>query len=89
MIVLDANILIRAVLGRRVRQRIDTYAGQCVRFFAPELPMRRRHTDTKNRATASNGLKRSRYFLDLRHVNQFSQGRIDGTLVREMLSHVR
>jgi hypothetical protein len=26
MIVLDANILIRAVLGRRVRQLIDTYA---------------------------------------------------------------
>ena len=35
MIVLDANILIRAVLGRRVRQLIDTYAGQGVRFFAP------------------------------------------------------
>jgi hypothetical protein len=27
MIVLDANIPIRAVLGRRVRQLIDTYAG--------------------------------------------------------------
>jgi predicted nucleic acid-binding protein len=36
MIVLDANILIRAVLGRRVRQLIDTYAGQGVRFFAPD-----------------------------------------------------
>lgn len=37
MAVLDANILIRAVLGRRVRQLIDTYAGQGVRFFAPDV----------------------------------------------------
>jgi predicted nucleic acid-binding protein len=37
MIVLDANILIRAVLGRRVRQLIDTYARQGVRFFAPDV----------------------------------------------------
>jgi hypothetical protein len=37
MIVLDANILIRAVLGRRVRELIDTYAGQGVRFFAPDV----------------------------------------------------
>ncbi|HEX7697196.1 MAG TPA: PIN domain-containing protein [Candidatus Acidoferrum sp.] len=37
MIVLDANILIRAVLGRRVRQLIDTYAGQGVRFIAPDV----------------------------------------------------
>lgn len=36
MIVLDANILIRAILGRRVRQLIDTYAAQGVRFFAPD-----------------------------------------------------
>lgn len=35
MIVLDANILIRA--GRRVRQLIDAYAGQGVRFFAPDV----------------------------------------------------
>ncbi len=28
MIVLDANILIRAVLGRRVRQLIDTYGSR-------------------------------------------------------------
>ncbi len=37
MIVLDANILIRAVLGRRVRQLIDEYAPQGVRFFAPDV----------------------------------------------------
>jgi len=37
MIVLDANILIRAVLGRRVRQLIDIYAGQGIRFFAPDV----------------------------------------------------
>lgn len=37
MIVLDANILIRAVLGRRVRELIDTYAPQGLRFFAPDV----------------------------------------------------
>jgi predicted nucleic acid-binding protein len=37
MIVLDANILIRAVLGKRVRELIDTYAAQGVRFFAPDV----------------------------------------------------
>lgn len=37
MIVLDANILIRAVLGRRVRVLIDAYAAHGVRFFAPEI----------------------------------------------------
>jgi hypothetical protein len=37
MIVLDANILIRAVLGRRVRQLIEIYAGKGVRFFAPDI----------------------------------------------------
>jgi len=37
MIVLDANILIRAVLGRRVRHLIETYSSQGVRFFAPEI----------------------------------------------------
>lgn len=36
MIVLDANILIRAVLGRPVRELIDTDAAQGVRFFAPD-----------------------------------------------------
>jgi predicted nucleic acid-binding protein len=35
MIVLDANILVRAVLGRRARQLIDAYAGQGVRLLAP------------------------------------------------------
>jgi predicted nucleic acid-binding protein len=34
-LVLDANILVRAVLGRRVREIIETYAGQ-VSFFVPE-----------------------------------------------------
>ena len=36
MIVLDANILIRAILGRRVRQLIEDYAALGIRFFAPE-----------------------------------------------------
>jgi hypothetical protein len=38
MIVLDANILIRAILGRRVRQLIDTYASLGVRFLHLTLP---------------------------------------------------
>jgi predicted nucleic acid-binding protein len=36
MLVLDANILIRAVLGRRVRQLLETYTGRGVRFYAPD-----------------------------------------------------
>jgi predicted nucleic acid-binding protein len=35
-IVLDANILIRAVLGQRVRQLILAHAGE-VSFFAPDV----------------------------------------------------
>ena len=34
-LVIDANILVRAVLGRRVREIIDTYAEQAT-FFVPE-----------------------------------------------------
>jgi predicted nucleic acid-binding protein len=34
-LVVDANILVRAVLGRRVREVIETYAGE-VSFFVPE-----------------------------------------------------
>jgi predicted nucleic acid-binding protein len=37
MIVLDANILIRAILGRRVRQLLETYAAQGFRFVALEV----------------------------------------------------
>jgi predicted nucleic acid-binding protein len=37
MIVLDANILIRAVMGRRVRQLLEEYAGREVRFVAPDV----------------------------------------------------
>ena len=40
MIVLDANILIRAVLGRRVRQLLETYSGHGVRFYAPDVAYR-------------------------------------------------
>jgi predicted nucleic acid-binding protein len=36
MLVLDANILIRAVLGKRVRQLLETYAARGARFHAPE-----------------------------------------------------
>ena len=35
-IVLDANILIRAVLGKRVRELIQAHAGS-VKFFAPDV----------------------------------------------------
>jgi predicted nucleic acid-binding protein len=37
MIVLDANILIRAVRGRRVRQLLETYADRGLRFCAPDI----------------------------------------------------
>jgi len=37
MIVLDSNILIRAVLGRRVRQIIEMFAAEGARFFAPDV----------------------------------------------------
>ena len=37
MIVLDANILIRAVLGKRVRKLLETYAVHGIRFYAPEV----------------------------------------------------
>ena len=36
MIVLDANILIRAVLGQRVSQLLDQYSQQGIRFYAPD-----------------------------------------------------
>ena len=36
MLVLDANILIRAVLGRRVRELLERHAVRGVRFLAPE-----------------------------------------------------
>lgn len=37
MIVLDAHILIRAVLGKRVRQLLETYTVRGIRFYAPEV----------------------------------------------------
>jgi predicted nucleic acid-binding protein len=37
MIVLDANILVRAILGRRVRQLLETYAPLGIRFFTPDI----------------------------------------------------
>ena len=37
MLVLDANILVRAVLGKRVRQLLETYTVQGVGFYAPEV----------------------------------------------------
>ena len=37
MIVLDANILVRAVLGRRVKSLLETYAARGVRFVTPEV----------------------------------------------------
>ncbi len=37
MLVLDANILVRAVLGNRVRQLLENHAARGVRFHAPEI----------------------------------------------------
>ena len=36
MIVLDANILIRAVLGLRVRHLLETYAAHGILFYTPD-----------------------------------------------------
>jgi predicted nucleic acid-binding protein len=36
VIVLDSNILIRAVLGHRVRWLLEEYAGRGIRFYAPD-----------------------------------------------------
>jgi hypothetical protein len=40
MIVLDANILIRAILGRRVRQLLETYGAKGVRFVTLDVAYR-------------------------------------------------
>ena len=37
VVLLDANILIRAILGRRVRQLVETYAALGVQFFATDV----------------------------------------------------
>jgi predicted nucleic acid-binding protein len=37
MLVLDANILIRAILGHRVRELLDSYSLRGIRFFAPDI----------------------------------------------------
>jgi predicted nucleic acid-binding protein len=42
MLVLDANILIRAVLGLRVRTLIETYAGS-TRLFVPDSALAEAH----------------------------------------------
>jgi predicted nucleic acid-binding protein len=36
MLVLDANILVRAILGKRVRHLLEKYAALGARFYAPE-----------------------------------------------------
>ncbi len=43
MIVLDANILIRAILGHRVRELIDSYSSKGIRFFAPDVAFEDAH----------------------------------------------
>ena len=37
MIVLDANILIRAVLGKHVGQLLEMYSVRGIRFYAPDI----------------------------------------------------
>lgn len=44
MLVVDANILIRAVLGRRVKHLLETYAERGFRFFAPDEAFDDAHT---------------------------------------------
>lgn len=36
MIVLDANFLIRAVLGQRVRRLLEVYSAGGIQFYAPQ-----------------------------------------------------
>jgi predicted nucleic acid-binding protein len=36
MLILDANILIRAVLGRRVWHLLEQYSAKGIRFYAPD-----------------------------------------------------
>jgi predicted nucleic acid-binding protein len=43
MLVLDANILIRAILGRRIRDLIDTYSPKGIRFFTPDVAFEDAH----------------------------------------------
>jgi len=43
MIVLDANILIRAILGRRVRELIESYSQRGIRFFTPDVAFEDAH----------------------------------------------
>jgi predicted nucleic acid-binding protein len=37
MIVIDANIVFRAILGKRVLQLLEEYSARGVRFFAPDV----------------------------------------------------
>jgi PIN domain len=37
MIVVDANILVRAVLDKRMKSLLETYAGREARLFTPEV----------------------------------------------------
>ena len=43
MIVLDANILIRAVLGRKVRELLERYSQSGIRFLAPDSAFAEAH----------------------------------------------
>ena len=40
MIVLAANVLFRAILGRRARHLIEVYGALGVRFFAPDVALK-------------------------------------------------
>ena len=69
MIVLDANILIRAVLGRRVRELIESYARQGVRFLTPDVAFA--HVACGRKTPISwNGNRR----MDNKSDRDFSQG---------------
>jgi predicted nucleic acid-binding protein len=43
MIVLDANILIRAILGHRVRELLESYSPRGIRFFTPDVAFEDAH----------------------------------------------
>src|SRR5882757_5286444 len=53
MVILDANILIRAVLGKRVREILETHSAR-VRFFAPDTAF----AEARARSVASGATNR-------------------------------
>lgn len=72
MIVLDANILIRAVLGRRVRELVETYSAKGVRFFAPDVAF-----DDAGKYLPQILMKKARSYIDVPSALQYLRNFIE------------